>query len=52
MVELFLRGIPIDSQEADTMTMVKMLGCSEKTVRNRKNRAFAKLEVLLKEDNA
>lgn len=52
VVELFLRGIPIDSQEADTMTMVKMLGCSEKTVRNRKNRAFAKLEVLLKEDNA
>jgi len=52
VVELFLRDIPIDSQEADTMTMVKMLGCCEKTVRNRKNRAFAKLEELLKEDNA
>lgn len=52
VVELFLRDIPIDSQEGDTMTMVKMLGCSEKTVRNRKNRAFTKLKELLKEDNA
>jgi hypothetical protein len=52
VVELFLRDIPIDSQEADTMTMVTMLGCSEKTVHNRKKRAFAKLEELLKEDNA
>ena len=52
VVELFLRGIPIDSQDADTMTMVKMLGCSEKTVRNRKKRAFAKLGELLKEENA
>lgn len=52
VVELFLRDIPIESKEADTMTMVTMLGCSEKTVRNRRKRAFAKLEELLKEENA
>ena len=52
VVELFLEGIPIDSKEADTMTMVKILGCCEKTVRNRQKRAFTKLAELLKEENA
>jgi hypothetical protein len=51
VVELFLMDIPIDSQEAETMTMVKMLGCAEKTVRNRRGRAFARLKELLREDN-
>lgn len=52
VVELFLEGIPIDSKEKDTMTMAKMLSCCEKTVRNRRDRAFAKLAELLKEENA
>lgn len=52
VVELILEGIPIDSKEKDTMTMAKMLGCSEKTVRNRRDRAFAKLAELLKEEDA
>ncbi len=52
VVELFLKDIPIDPQGTDTMTMVKILGCCEKTVRNRLKRAFAKLAELLNEENA
>ena len=52
VVELFLKEIPIDSHEAGTMTMVKVLDCSEKTVRNRRDRAFTKLAQLLKEEDA
>lgn len=52
VIELILKGIQIDSKEKDTMTMAKMLGCCEKTVRNRRDRAFAKLAELLKEENA
>lgn len=52
VVELILKDTPIDSQETDTVTMVKILGCCEKTVRNRRDRAFAKLAELLKEENA
>lgn len=52
VVELFLQDIPIDSQESDTMTMVRILGCSEKTVRNRRDRAFVKIARLLNEEGA
>lgn len=52
VIELFLEGIPIDSAEENAMTMVKTLKCCEKTVRNRRNRAFAKLAEFLKEENA
>lgn len=52
VVELFLEGIPIDSKEKDAVTMAKMLSCCEKTVRNRRDRAFAKLAELLKAENS
>lgn len=52
VVELFLEDIPIDSKETNTMTMVTILGCCEKTVRNRLKRAFTKLAEVLKEENA
>jgi hypothetical protein len=51
VVELLLEEIPIDSQNKDDMTIVKALGCVEKTVRNRRNRAFEKLREALKEDD-
>lgn len=52
VVELILEDIPIDSQEPDAMTMVTILGCTEKTVRNRRDRAYAKLAKLLNEEDA
>ena len=49
VVELLLQEYPIDSKEAGADTIVKILGCTEKTVRNRRDRAFAKLREALKE---
>jgi hypothetical protein len=47
VIELQLQDIPIDSCDPDTVTMVKVLGCVEKTVRNRRDRAHATLRKLL-----
>lgn len=50
VVELILNEVPIDSQDKEALTIVKVLGCSEKTVRNRRDRAFEKLRDALKEE--
>ncbi len=47
VIELQLQDIPIDSCDPDAVTMVKVLGCVEKTVRNRRDRAYATLRKLL-----
>lgn len=52
VIELLLQGFPIDSQDSEKETMVTILECCEKTVRNRLKRAFAKLADLLKEGDA
>jgi len=52
VVELYLDGVPIDSKEEGVTTMVNVLNCSEKTVRNRRDRAFAKLRDALKEEDS
>lgn len=49
VVELLLEGLPIDSKDEETLTVAKVLGCTEKTVRNRRDRAFPKLRDALKE---
>jgi hypothetical protein len=43
VIELWLQDVPIDSQDPNTVTMASVLKCSEKTVRNRRDRAFMKL---------
>ncbi len=50
VVELLLQEIPIDSKDKEMVTIVKILKCSEKTVRNRRDRAFKKLHDALKEE--
>lgn len=50
VIELVLKDVPIDSQDKDVRTIVKVLGCSEKTVRNRRDRAYARLRDALKEE--
>ena len=50
VVELLLQELPIDSKDKEALTIVKVLGCSEKTVRNRRDRAFEKLRDALKEE--
>jgi len=50
VIELILEDLPIDSQDEGVLTIVKVLGCVEKTVRNRRDRAFARLRDALKEE--
>jgi hypothetical protein len=50
VIELMLEGLPIDSEDKDVITIAKTLGCVEKTVRNRRDRAFEKLRDALKEE--
>lgn len=52
VIELLLQGMPIDSKEGDVLTIAKVLRCTEKTVRNRRDRAFARLRNALREDDA
>ena len=52
VIELILEGMPIDSEDEEVLTIRKVLNCSEKTVRNRRDRAFEKLRDALKEGDA
>jgi hypothetical protein len=52
IIEMLKHGIPIDSKDPDTMTIVRALGCVEKTVRNRRDRAFKTLRRLMNGDEA
>lgn len=47
VVVLMLRGYQIDSNEPSTTTIRSILGCAEKTVRNRRDRALDKLRQAL-----
>jgi hypothetical protein len=50
VMELLLLGIPIDSKEQGVQTIVQILGCVEKTVRNRRDRAYVALRNALEEE--
>ncbi len=52
VVELILQDMPIDSKDKNVMTIAKTLGCVEKTVRNRRDRAFATIREKMQEDVA
>ena len=53
VIELMLKGLPIHSTDGNAVTIAKVVGCYEKTVRNRRDRAFAKLrDALTEEDDA
>lgn len=47
VVEMCRQDVPIDSKDPESMTMVKILGRSDKGIRNIRDRAFAKLRALL-----
>jgi DNA-directed RNA polymerase specialized sigma24 family protein len=50
VVELLLQEIPIDSQDDNVLTITKILDCAEKTVRNRRDRAFKRIRDALNEE--
>ena len=52
VLELLLLGIPMDSKEPGVQSITQILGCVEKTVRNRRDRAYVALRKTLEEDAA
>jgi hypothetical protein len=50
VVVLLLKGYPIESKEHGVRDIVSILGCAEKTVRNRRKRAFEVLRQALDEE--
>lgn len=53
VIDLMLADIPIETNKDGEPSMTELLGCAEKTVRNRRNRAFAKIRqaLVLEVDN-
>lgn len=47
VIDLMLADIPIETNKDGDASITKLLGCVEKTVRNRRNRAFAKIRQAL-----
>jgi RNA polymerase sigma factor (sigma-70 family) len=47
VIGLVLQGLPIDAKDTTTMTIAQAIGCTEKTVRNRRDRAIKKLRDIL-----
>lgn len=52
VVGLLLQGFQIDSNDENTMTIARILQCDERTVRNRRDRAYKALRVILQKENA
>lgn len=52
VVGLLLQGFQIDSKDKDVLTIARMLRCDERTVRNRRDRAFKALRTILGEEYA
>lgn len=48
VIDLVLADIPIETNKDGEPSMTELLGCVEKTVRNRRDRAFAKIRQALK----
>lgn len=47
IIEMLRKGIPIDSKDADAVTISKVLGKSEKTIRTHRDKAFAVLRAIM-----
>ena len=47
VIDLMLADIPIETNKDGEPSMTELLGCVEKTVRNRRDRAFAKIREAL-----
>lgn len=47
VIGLLLQGFQIDSKDTNVMTISRILQCDERTVRNRRNRAYKTLKTIL-----
>lgn len=50
VIGLLLQGVPIDTKEKNVMTIASMLQCDERTVRNRRDRAYKALKAILEKE--
>lgn len=50
VIGLLLQDFPIDAKDPDTITIARILGCTERTVRNRRDRALKTLRATLQEE--
>lgn len=51
VIGLLLQGFPIDSMDKNTVTIAHLLQCDERTVRNRRDRAYKVLRPILSKGN-
>lgn len=51
VIDLILAEIPIETNKDGEPSMTQLLGCAEKTVRNRRNRAFEKIRLALRSEH-
>ena len=47
IIEMWRQGIPIDSKEANVVTIAKVLGKSEKTIRTHRDKALASIRAIM-----
>ena len=47
IIEMLRKGVPINSKEADAVTIAKALGKSEKTIRTYRDKAFAAIRAAM-----
>jgi hypothetical protein len=50
VIEMLLQGFQIEADDPEVTTIVKVLGCVEKTVRNRRDKALKTLQAALAEE--
>ncbi|SAK59977.1 hypothetical protein AWB79_02669 [Caballeronia hypogeia] len=50
VIGLLLQGVPIDAKDQDVMTIARILQCDERTVRNRRDRAYKALKAVLEKE--
>ena len=51
VIDMLLADIPIETKNEEETSISKLLNCSEKTVRNRRDRAIEKIRTALNEEN-
>lgn len=51
VIGLLLQGFQIDSKDKNVRTIASILQCDERTVRNRRDRAYKALKAILQEEN-
>jgi DNA-directed RNA polymerase specialized sigma24 family protein len=52
IIHMLMLGYPIEAKDPEATSIAKTLGCVERTVRSRRDRAFATIRAIMSEDDA